>query len=186
MSKIIALYSPAAQSGKSTIAHALNGLGYRTIKFAGILKDMIRTMLLGAGIPYDTVERMIEGDLKEKPITFPNGRTVTPRVLMQTLGTEWGRGINPDLWADLTISKATGASGKVIIDDMRFPNEFDAVKKAGGVTILVTRPGVVRPANCHPSEGQLDNHPFDWTVVNDGSVDQLIERVQFCLDFPKH
>lgn len=177
MSKIIALYSPAAQSGKSTIAHALNGLGYRTIKFAGILKDMIRTMLHGAGIPLDVVERMVEGDLKEQPIKFPNGRTVTPRVLMQTLGTEWGRGINPDLWADLTISKASKAAGKVIIDDMRFPNEFEAVKAAGGITIMVTRPGVVRPANCHPSEGQLDNHPFDYHVVNDGTVDKLTTQV---------
>lgn len=176
MSKIIALYSPAAQSGKSTIAHALNGVGYRTIKFAGILKDMIRTMLLGAGIPYDVVERMVEGDLKEKPIRFP-GFEVTPRHLMQTLGTEWGRGINANLWADLTINKAASASGKVIIDDMRFPNEFEAVKAAGGTTILVTRPGVERPANCHPSEGQLDAFPFDHHVINDGSVDKLTTQV---------
>lgn len=176
MSKIIALYSPAAQSGKSTIAGILNERGYRTIKFAGVLKDMIRTMLFGAGIPYNTVERMIEGDLKEKPIRFPDFE-VTPRKLMQTLGTEWGRGINPDLWADLTISKASKAAGKVIIDDMRFPNEFEAVKAAGGITIMVTRPGVVRPANCHPSEGQLDNHPFDYHVVNDGTVDKLTTQV---------
>lgn len=178
MSKIIGLYSPAAQSGKSTIASFLNEKGYRTIKFAGILKDMIRTMLHGAGVPLEVVERMVEGDLKEQPIKFPNGRSVTPRVLMQTLGTEWGRGINPDLWADLTISKASKAAGKVIIDDMRFPNEFEAVKAAGGTTILVIRPGVERPANCHPSEGQLDNREFDYVVRNDGDIASLHRQVR--------
>lgn len=178
MSKIIALYSPAAQSGKSTIAGILNERGYRTIKFAGVLKDMIRTMLLGAGIPYNAVERMIEGDLKEKPIRFP-AFEVTPRKLMQTLGTEWGRNINENLWADLTMNKAATASGKVVIDDMRFTNEFDAVKRVGGVTVLVRRPGVERPANCHPSEGALDNHPFDFIVENDGSVQDLVKKLWF-------
>lgn len=181
MSKIIALYSPAAQSGKSTIANYLNEKGYRTIKFAGILKDMIRTMLLGAGIPFPVVERMIEGDLKEKPIRFP-GFEVTPRKLMQTLGTEWGRNINENLWADLTISKAGQADGHVIIDDMRFPNEFDAVRNAGGTTILVVRPGVDRPPNRHPSEGQLDNHPFDRVVVNDGDIEKLHRTIASTLN----
>lgn len=175
MTKIVALYSPAPQSGKSTLAHALNGVGYRTIKFAGILKDMIRTMLLGAGIPYDAVERMVEGDLKERPIKFP-GFSVTPRQLMQTLGTEWGRGIHPDLWAHLAINKAANASGRVVIDDMRFPNEYSAVKAAGGITIKITRPGVERAVNCHPSEGALDNHPFDYEIVNDGSIDKMVAQ----------
>lgn len=182
MSKIIALYSPAAQSGKSTIASYLNERGYRTIKFAGILKDMIRTMLHGAGISLEIVERMVEGDLKEQPIRFPNGRAVTPRTLMQTLGTEWGRGINPDLWADLTISKVQNSRAPVVIDDMRFPNEFDAVREAGGKTIKVVRPGVTRPANCHPSEGQLDNHEFDFVVYNDGTVEDLHRKVASLLN----
>lgn len=175
MTNIIALYSPAAQSGKSTVADYLNKHGYTVVKFAGILKDMVRTMLLGAGVPMLTVERMVEGDLKETPLTLASGVKVTPRHLMQTLGTEWGRGIDADLWASLTASKVkqmVDRGQKVAIDDMRFPNEFDAIKALGGTTVYVTRPGVVRVGN-HASEGQLDNHSFDHVLVNEGSIEDL-------------
>lgn len=181
MIKLIALYSPAAQSGKSTVASYLNNRGYRTIKFASILKDMIRTMLHGAGIPMEIVERMVEGDLKEQPIRFSNELSVTPRALMQTLGTEWGRSINPDLWADLTLAKAKASRSPVVIDDLRFPNEFDAVRNAGGIVGAIVRPGVIRPEHCHPSEGQLDNHKFDFVIYNDSTVEELICKVSSLL-----
>ena len=180
MNHIIALYSPAPQSGKTTTADYLNLQGYTVVKFAGILKDMVRTMLLGAGIPLLTVERMVEGDLKEFSLTLASGVKVTPRRLMQTLGTEWGRGIDPDLWASLTAAKIkqmVGRGQKVVIDDMRFPNEFDAITKIGGATVCIHR-STAEVVTGHSSEGQLNDHFFDAVLINDGTIADLHQQIR--------
>ena len=66
-------------------------------KFAMPLKNMLRSMWRSVGLDEETIERKIEGDLKEVPCEFLNGHT--PVHAMQTLGTEWGRVcISPTLW----------------------------------------------------------------------------------------
>ena len=30
----------------------------------------------------------------------------------------------------------------------------------------------------HPSETALDNHPFDYTIDNNGTIEELIEKVR--------
>ena len=51
---------------------------------------------------------------------------------MQTLGTEWGREcIGPEVWVDVwksNVQKWLDGGLNVVVDDMRFPNEWDAVK----------------------------------------------------------
>jgi len=72
-----------------------------------------------------------------------------------------------------------------IITDVRFPNEFDAVKAKGGLVIRVNRPGhgtsMVALANAHPSETALDGHDFDHVIENDGNLEDLKKKVQFFL-----
>lgn len=67
-----------------------------------------------------------------------------------------------------------------IITDMRFPNEFDAVKSRGGITIRVNRDNGTRAidVNTHPSETALDNHNFDYVIDNTSSVSDLIVKVR--------
>lgn len=75
-----------------------------------------------------------------------------------------------------------------IITDMRFPNELEAVKERRGVTIRVLRPhGYTNPhtgeykempLSYHPSEISLDDSKFDYEIINDGSIDDLIAKVR--------
>jgi dephospho-CoA kinase len=70
-----------------------------------------------------------------------------------------------------------------IITDLRFPNEYDAVKEKGGITIRVNRPrkGFTNEkllAELHPSETALDNHQFDYVIDNSGSIEELIKKVR--------
>jgi len=75
-----------------------------------------------------------------------------------------------------------------IITDMRFPNEMDAVKERKGITIRVVRPhGYTNPhtgeykempLSFHPSEIALDDAEFDYEIINDGSIEDLIEKVK--------
>ena len=78
-----------------------------------------------------------------------------------------------------------------IITDLRFPNELEAVKKKGGITIRVNRPCNVcggsgyHKMSCsvsksgeHCSETALDKSEFDYIVDNDSDIESLIEKVK--------
>jgi hypothetical protein len=82
-----------------------------------------------------------------------------------------------------------------IITDMRFPNEMEAVVEKGGITIRVVRPKVeslvdkMRPYSDsvhygipmpeeHPSETALDGHTMHYEIINDGTIEDLVEKVR--------
>jgi hypothetical protein len=173
---LIGLYSSTPQSGKSEVAKVLTTSGFHTVKFADPLKTMVRGLLLSMGIEFETVERMVEGDLKEEVV--PGFTTVTPRHLMQTLGTDWGReAVDNELWtkvAGAKMDKVTRLGGLVVVDDLRFPNEYDAMRERGAYLVRVVRPGAQQPAGGSSRyEGLLDDHEFDVTIVNDGTLPTL-------------
>lgn len=156
-----------AGSGKSTVAEHLAARGYRRIRFADPLKDMMRALGLS--------ERHIEGDLKESPCDLLAGKT--PRHAMQTIGTEWGRGlIHPDLWVNAWAARAAN-DNMVVAEDVRFPNEEATIRARGGWVIRIERPG--GPAAYHESESQ----PLkpDIVIQNTGSVDELLAQVDSAL-----
>lgn len=68
-----------------------------------------------------------------------------------------------------------------IITDVRFPNEYEAVKAKGGIIIRVNRPGygtsMVSLASDHPSETALDGHDFDHVIENNGDLYELRKKV---------
>ncbi len=176
--RLIALYSSAPRSGKTEVANALFDRGFQVFKFAGALKDMIKSLLRSAGHGEMEIEELLNGERKEEALPEFGGKT--PRHLMQTLGTEWGRNlVSPYLWTDLLtlrVESALKAGHQVVVDDMRFPNEFDLLKGLGAVMVWVKRPGVVAKGG-HPSEGLLDNHPFDREVPNNRDLKHLRSMV---------
>src|SRR5690606_32540033 len=86
--RIIGLAGPAG-SGKSTVAAILRSRhAYCELPFAKRIKDALANLLEIA--PFE-LERH-----KEEPLPWLG---VSPRYMMQTLGTEWGRTmIHPDIW----------------------------------------------------------------------------------------
>lgn len=179
---LIAFYSPAAQMGKSTATRLLcEGLGYRNVKFADPLKAMTRCFLEQIGVPQDQIEDFVEGHRKEEPLSEFGFDHLTSRKIMQTLGKEWGRDqIDPNLWTTIAARKARSMiaeGGRVVIDDLRFPNEYDLVKNMGGEAWCVYNPRVPIGISAHPSEGLLANHAFDRALINEGSVEELEEQV---------
>jgi hypothetical protein len=170
---VIGLYSSVMQSGKSSLANYLvEDHGFVVVKFAGILKGMCRHFLSMLGFDAETIERMIEGDLKELPVP---GFDFTPRHLMITLGSDWGRqAVEDGLWIKLAMAQikiATDAGKNVVVDDMRFPNEFDELHKIGAILMHVIRPQA--PETVSASEGLLNDFEFDAYIVNSGTLEEL-------------
>lgn len=178
---LIGIYSPVMGSGKSEVAKVLiEEHGYKLVKFAGCLKAMTRTFLEQLGYGSLIIERMVEGDLKEEPIAALPVRegAVTTRRLLQTIGTEWGRDqIYSHLWVDVTVARIEhlrNKGHKVVVDDMRFLNEIEAIRSLGGRTLKLTRPSASSTTTSHPSEGALDGlDVFDYWLLNKGSLEDL-------------
>lgn len=169
-------------SGKSEAAKHLISLGFKRGKFAGALKEMIRTLLRYRGCGEGLIERCVEGDLKEVPCAALNGRT--PRHAMQTLGTEWGRMCVADgIWVD-TEMDFTRALPRLVFDDVRFPNEAEAIRRERGIVVRIERPGIV--SGLHSSEGQ--DLREDVSILNDGTlaalqfqVDQILRNLSHAM-----
>lgn len=182
---ILGLYSPVPRSGKSTAAKYLaEALGFQQASFADPLKTMIFTLLdhFVAGTDQEKAERVrwILGH-KEEPLPEVPGQP-SFRKLAQTLGTDWGRDmIDPQLWVTASLrtvakAKASGFAG-VVFDDIRFPNEADAVKAMGGAMVKITRPDAPNIFRIHQSEGALERYPFDAALHNADSEFSFVKGI---------
>lgn len=123
--------------------------------------------------------------------TPPEARTA--RHILQTLGTEFGRDLDPDIWVrqallsaehvlggrcyDRTLGRGDGQAQNppeaVVVTDVRFRNEALAIKKLGGTVIRVVNPKAPEAVGNHRSESEMDSIPESWynaTVVNDKSL----------------
>ena len=164
-----------ARVGKDTAtAHLCDTYGMESYAFA----DPIKSMLTGV---FGDLFR--DGD-REAPIDWLGK---SPRQLMQTLGTEWGREIvHPDLWvlvADQMWKKyqEIGWGAGVVLSDVRFRNEAEWILAQGGLLISLSREGVAAVAT-HVSE---QNIPFDLANVsleNNGTVEELAAAVTATVD----
>jgi hypothetical protein len=122
---------------------------------------------------------------------------MTVRDFLQKLGTDAIRdSLHENTWVNATMADYTptqvqwsdgpmggykdGPMPNWIITDTRFPNEAEAIKKAGGIVVRINRPGV-QPINPHPSETSLDDWNFDAVINNDGDVADIVHKVGLLL-----
>lgn len=118
-------------------------------------------------------------------------RQVTPRYVLQTLGTEWGRKMHKHIWSLAGVRRAdellAGEVQLVIVNDLRFLNEAEDWTAAGGVIVQVVRPGwsdeAVKAAGVagHVSEMEPQSPEMQSfigiKVINDGTLEDLEQRV---------
>lgn len=169
--------------GKDTVARELVLHGFTVLRFADPLKAMLRAFYGAHGLDVIEIERRIEGDLKEVPCIYLNGRT--PRYAMQTLGTEWGRDLmDKNLWTD-SLKRRAAQHEKVAVPDMRFNNEADAIAELGGKRMRVEareRVGITDQSN-HSSETAIDALPVEVELSNNGTPFELSMAVRAALGF---
>lgn len=92
---------------------------------------------------------------------------MTAREFMQFFGTDIMRKIHPNVWANACINKINKEGSELaVVADVRFPNEVEAINKAGGKVLRLDRD--VHEDN-HDSETALDMGNYDhanfWSVV---------------------
>jgi hypothetical protein len=175
-----------ARAGKDTMGDILvEKHGFKKFAFADKLRQVAYTLnpMVGftPGFSHDEQTRKI-GGVFHMPVFFADvidvkgwdGYKETEfgpemRRILQRMGTEVGREmISDSIWVD-ELSKM---SGRIVVTDMRFPNEYDKIKSLGGKTWRVHREGV-KPANPHKSEIALDKMPFTAEFLNNKTIADL-------------
>lgn len=179
----------AAGAGKDTVAgHLFHRYGYMKLALADPLYGMISAM---TGL---TVDQIADRKIKEADIAWIG---TSPRRLLQTLGTEWGRGtLGDDIWIKnlfRRIDAYSAAMGRwsdkasFVVTDVRFANEAKAIRSRGGRIIEVVRPtplaGVPDEARRHSSEAGVPDELVDVTIVNDTDVAGLLRSVDKALEW---
>ena len=173
-----------AGAGKTTVARALaDAFGGEVHSFATPLKDMVVALLQHGGMTSDEVFAHVYGDRKEEPLDLLQGRTA--RYAMQTLGTEWGRGmLGERVWTHLAMEGCRGVPA-VVFDDVRFPTESTAILDEGGWLFNIVRPELVAPLGetySHASE----QHQPGTAILNDDTPEaaalKIVEHIQTAIE----
>ncbi len=133
-SKLIGICGPIG-AGKDTIAGILVDIGWMRYSMASPLKDMTAKLF---GWSRDLVEGSTDESRawREQPdLWWSNrlGREITPRWALQHMGTEVLRqNLHNDIWVACMERFVTQNKFDVVISDIRFPNEIEAVRRLGG------------------------------------------------------
>lgn len=174
------------RSGKDTLAATLvENFGFARYAFADPLKELALDVnpLVYRGVVrpsgYDeiqtaqadrlapVIERIGWERAKERPEV---------RRILQALGVGV-RELDEDFWVRTTMTRALAEDQPVVITDVRFPNEVEAIRDAGGHIVRVTRPGMTHD-DTHISETALDDLEPDTLIENDGTLEDLERKAE--------
>lgn len=166
----IVAFTGAAGSGKDTAAtHLALRHDFAQLAFADVINDMLAVLLEAFGVDYAVLH---ERALKEQPIPQIPGNP-SARELKQRLG-DWGRQIHADLWVQALACRAgiqdplrsTPVHTRLVISDVRYPNEAALVARMGGVLLRLRRQQA-QAVRAHSSEEHTAHLPATMDLAND-------------------
>jgi len=190
-------------SGKDTVAdYLVNTHEFRRQSFANTLKDAVaavfgwdRTMLEGRTKEAREWREEVDEWWAER-LAMP---TLTPRWVLQYWGTDLCRkNFHDDIWIASLENKLRQSKDNIVVSDCRFPNEVESIRNAGGTIVWVKRGELpewydsaieankgsnyhindLKMRKIHASEWAWIGTQFDYEIENNGSIDELFERVE--------
>lgn len=170
MAKNLALLG-RARSGKDTLAARLvESHGYTRVAFADPLKRMAEE--ISPLVPTSNgVHVRLATLIADVGWEYAKDRYPEVRRLLQWMG-HTVRDLDPDFWVRVALGAVEAAPGPVVVTDVRYPNEAEALRARGFRMVRVIRPGQDFVSS-HTSETALDRYPPDVCLVNAGSLAEL-------------
>lgn len=162
-----------ARTGKDTAAEGLvRDLGYTKLSFAEPLKRLALEadpLITSATRTVNTASGHGRFAWTVKGMGWEDAKNSYPEVrrFLQNLGLGARKVFGEDFWVDRALAEAAKHQN-VVFSDVRFVNEADAIRAAGGKVIRIDRPGHVGQG--HISETELADYDFDQVIANDGAV----------------
>lgn len=175
-----------AQSGKDSVADALQQELDYSIRYA--MADPIKAAMFGMLGLETLTERTNIMQSKEVDIPWLGQ---SPRALMQSIGVQLREDLDPNIWIkflskfcadfveleEVFEDNNSGHPLYVIIPDIRFNNEAEHIKTEGGIILHVVKPDV-SAVRSHVSEAGISNKYVDYVIDNDGTLQDLNEKVK--------
>jgi hypothetical protein len=188
MSMLIAI-TGKKNHGKDSVGRILaSELNLRQDSFAAPIKSAAKEW-------FDLSEGQVNGMIAEKETIDPRWG-ITPRFVLQTMGTEVARSIHPDVWARALIRRHESAMAEAarkwehgpgayrpvgtVVTDLRFENEAHIIRSHGGIILYVTRGSISENEfSAHASETSVETigAKADYFIRNDGTLDDLQRQV---------
>lgn len=177
-------------SGKTTAANFTKKADFFVRPLAAPLKEACQTIFNLSDDQLYTSEGKESIDLRW---------STTPRKILQRFGTEVGREFSDDVWVkSLQQFIEDRSHDRYTVDDVRFPNEAEAIRKMGGLVVGVKRHGTAPKltwrdyvpktiaklfnlSQIHPSERTMLKEwdaMVDVTIENNGSLEDLENEVK--------
>lgn len=159
-----------AGSGKDTVADILvDKYGYVKVAFADPLREMLLILNPHIGTPKTLSELVGKHGWRWVKNRFPEVRR-----LMQVFGTDIVRDkIDSNFWVRALAERIENLE-RVVISDVRFPDEANLVTSRGGVIWRVERSGLTKMN--HASEN-IDLIDSSLIINNDTSVSDLNKKI---------
>jgi len=175
---VIVGFGHRARVGKDTAGDCLVAQGWERLAFA----DLVRQVLYVLDPVVDPVSTNYYFCLKNMVDTMGWEMTkenTEVRGLLQKLGHGLREILDPGVWCRPVVDKAEllDEDGvNVVITDVRYINEIEAIWQAGGRVYRIDR---AVPHLSHPGEEQLDEFQgWDGIIDNNGSIEDLDSQVR--------
>lgn len=178
-----------AGSGKDTVASFLEeNYGYKNYKFAEPIYGILKVAFNLSDEKINALKRYDEN----KEAFIPGYTDITYRKALQLIGTEFFRNsIDKDIWASNLIDRLrTSSDNKIVISDLRFPNELEALKKYKEHfnlnVIKVVRPNSGLDKTLAEHESELYDLPANIEIYNDKGLPELYNEIEIVLQETNH
>lgn len=157
--KIIGL-AGRARSGKDTVA-TLFSRTHRIVRFAQPIKDAVKAL-------YGWSDVAVETETKD---TVDPYWGVSPRSAMQHVAQTTRMFVANDFFVKRLFDSWEGDA--IVIADVRYKHEVDAIHEKGGITIKITREGTTK----HDIEFTVDELETTYQLSNNGTLDDLRRQI---------
>ena len=85
---------------------------------------------------------------------------------------------NGELWIDI-FRRECPNNKLIVVTDVRFQNEADAIKEKGGIILYIQRDGVAEDGH----ESEKIDVKYDYMLENNGTLEQLYKEVDVIFNY---
>ena len=110
------------------------------------------------------------------------------RQFLQYIGSDWAKKKEKDVWINIALREAKQEKDNVFISDLRFPDEFTALKNDNFVCIKLIRDKQEERkgtgSHQHSSETALDIIPdemWDYIIDNNSTLDEFHDQLDITI-----
>lgn len=168
-----------ATSGKDVVADFLvQRYGFVKVNMSDAVDKYLRILNPMIPIVDGNVIRVVRYDDLRQEMGFTEAKQIIEvRQLLQRLGTDVGRAIDPSMWVK-ELNKEAAKHDRVVTTGIRFDEEVEPLD----LLIHVDRPGV-GPVNNHVSDSiEHIIRRADLDLINGSTIEALQEQVAYIFD----